>query len=161
MPPSSSQKRWNRFSSNRLLNREWVFQMTNDPTFFETNTRTAIKTFSWRITATLATVTLVYLFTGELGIAAAIGGVEVVLKLVLYYAHERVWNQISFGRCRGASSQNSLPQGSSEAEQNGLSPHPTSEYQSEKPYQEPQDAASRGLPPQPGQQAARQLQVDQ
>lgn len=41
---------------------------------------------------------LVFLFTGRLKIAAAIGGTEVVLKLLLYFAHERVWNRIKWGK---------------------------------------------------------------
>ena len=63
----------------------------------ETKKRTLIKTISWRIVATLITIILVYFAFGELKIAAAVGGVEVIIKLLAYYLHERVWNNINYG----------------------------------------------------------------
>lgn len=64
----------------------------------ETALRLLYKTVSWRVLATLATALLVWLFTGELALAAAVGGLEVVLKMALYYGHERVWEQVNVGR---------------------------------------------------------------
>lgn len=64
----------------------------------DTHARSATKTFSWRVVATLTTIILVYSFTGELAIAAGIGGIEVVLKLALYYGHERIWSGIKWGK---------------------------------------------------------------
>ena len=66
--------------------------------FQETTTRSILKTLSWRLLATLTTVLLVYLFTGRLGMAFTLGGVEIILKMLLYYLHERAWNRTSFGR---------------------------------------------------------------
>lgn len=62
--------------------------------------RTMVKTISWRALATITTISIVYLFTGELTLAAEIGLVEVVAKLALYYGHERLWNWIPWGRSR-------------------------------------------------------------
>ena len=64
----------------------------------EVKERSIIKTLSWRVLATLTTCLLVYLFTGKLLIAASVGGIEVVVKLVLYFVHERVWDKIKFGK---------------------------------------------------------------
>ncbi len=64
----------------------------------ESKLRSLIKSLSWRLTATLTTAGLVYIFTGELVLAATIGGVELILKLAIYYSHERVWDQIKWGR---------------------------------------------------------------
>ena len=50
-----------------------------------------LKTISWRIIGTLDTMIIAYLFTGELKIAVSIGGLEVITKMFLYYAHERAW----------------------------------------------------------------------
>lgn len=50
-----------------------------------------IKTFSWRIIATLTTFMLALLFTGELDTALKIGGVEFFAKMIFYYLHERGW----------------------------------------------------------------------
>lgn len=66
--------------------------------FTESNGRSIIKTISWRLLATITTAAIVYAFTGKLNIALAVGGIEVVLKLLLYYFHERIWNKIPYGK---------------------------------------------------------------
>ncbi len=66
--------------------------------FHESNNRSILKTISWRFWATITTAALVLAFTGHLKIALVIGGIEVILKIVLYYFHERVWNKISYGK---------------------------------------------------------------
>ena len=48
--------------------------------------------------ATLTTILLVYLATGQLAVSLGIGAVDVVVKLGLYYGHERVWARIGWGR---------------------------------------------------------------
>lgn len=67
----------------------------------DTQARSITKTFSWRVVATLTTIILVYSFTGELTIAASVGGIEVFLKLFLYYVHERLWSAIPWGEKKG------------------------------------------------------------
>lgn len=64
----------------------------------ETNSRSLLKTFSWRVLATLVTMTLIYLFVGRVKIAMLAGGIDVVIKTILYYGHERLWNRIDLGR---------------------------------------------------------------
>jgi len=49
------------------------------------------KTISWRIIGTLDTIFLGWLVTGHVELGLAIGGIEVVTKSMLYYAHERFW----------------------------------------------------------------------
>lgn len=66
--------------------------------FRESNGRSLAKTISWRFLATITTALLVYIFTGKLEIALAVGGIEVLLKLILYFFHERTWNKVSFGK---------------------------------------------------------------
>ncbi len=53
------------------------------------------KTISWRIIGTLDTIVLSGLITGSWGIGLAIGGVEVITKMVLYFLHERAWYRLS------------------------------------------------------------------
>ena len=53
------------------------------------------KTISWRIIGTLATIILSGIITGSWEIGLAIGGVEVITKMVLYYLHERAWYKLS------------------------------------------------------------------
>lgn len=64
----------------------------------EKHIRSIVKTISWRITATITTIVLVWLFTGQVATALAIGGIEVFLKMLFYYMHERFWNKTKFGR---------------------------------------------------------------
>ena len=64
----------------------------------EKHSRSIIKTLSWRITATVTTISLVWILTKQLAAAFAVGGIEVFLKMFLYYFHERYWNKLSFGR---------------------------------------------------------------
>ena len=60
--------------------------------------RSLAKAVSWRITGSLDTIMLAWLFTNEIGVAVSIGMTEVVTKIVLYYFHERIWNRISLGK---------------------------------------------------------------
>jgi adenylylsulfate kinase len=64
----------------------------------ETHTRSLAKAISWRIFATLTTVLLVFVFTGNLVVSESVGLAELVSKIVIYYVHERVWNLIGFGK---------------------------------------------------------------
>ncbi len=63
----------------------------------ETYRRTTTKTATWRVTASLDTMLLAWIFTGNIATAISIGGLEVITKLVLYFFHERVWATIPFG----------------------------------------------------------------
>jgi uncharacterized membrane protein len=49
------------------------------------------KTLSWRVIGTLDTMILSSIITGSWEMGLAIGGVEVITKMVLYYLHERAW----------------------------------------------------------------------
>ncbi len=66
----------------------------------EYQTRSLIKAVSWRIIATLTTTTLIYIFTGKLDLAVGVGLLEMTLKMLFYYLHERVWERISWGRIK-------------------------------------------------------------
>lgn len=58
----------------------------------ELKVRSITKAASWRVIATLVTVSLVLVTTGRLELALAVGFWETMLKLALYYLHERAWN---------------------------------------------------------------------
>jgi uncharacterized membrane protein len=67
-------------------------------TFKETHHRSIVKAISWRVIATLTTVMVVLVLTGKLELAAKAGVADVILKLTLYYLHERIWGKIGFGK---------------------------------------------------------------
>jgi adenylylsulfate kinase len=66
----------------------------------EARTRSLAKAISWRIFATLTTMLLVFAFTGNLVVSESVGLTELVLKIAIYYVHERVWNLLPFGKVR-------------------------------------------------------------
>ena len=53
--------------------------------------RHILKTISWRIIGTIDTMIISWIITGSWKWGMAIGGVEVVTKMVLYFLHERAW----------------------------------------------------------------------
>jgi uncharacterized membrane protein len=63
----------------------------------ETHGRTATKTATWRTIASIDTFLLALFFTGNVGTALSIGGIEIFTKLLLYFVHERIWVRIPFG----------------------------------------------------------------
>jgi uncharacterized membrane protein len=50
-----------------------------------------IKALSWRIPATIVTILIVFAFTRKIVFSLGVGAVEVIIKLILYYFHERIW----------------------------------------------------------------------
>jgi uncharacterized membrane protein len=60
--------------------------------------RSVVKTISWRTVGTIDTIVISYFITGNLMMAASIGSIEVVTKMILYYFHERGWNKIQLGK---------------------------------------------------------------
>ena len=66
----------------------------------ETHKRSLVKTISWRIVATIITGIVTYLLTGRLDFAVSVGLADTFLKFFIYYAHERMWTRIRFGKIR-------------------------------------------------------------
>ena len=60
--------------------------------------RSILKTISWRIVGTIDTVVISWILTGQIETALAIGSVELVTKMILYFGHERIWNLIPYGK---------------------------------------------------------------
>jgi adenylylsulfate kinase len=66
----------------------------------ETNKRSIAKGISWRLIATGTTIVIIYFFFGRLDLAIAAGLIESVLKVGLYWAHERAWFKVRWGKKR-------------------------------------------------------------
>jgi adenylylsulfate kinase len=64
----------------------------------ETNKRSIVKGITWRVVATTTTIAIVYFFFDRLDLAIAAGMIETVLKVGLYWIHERAWFKIRWGR---------------------------------------------------------------
>jgi len=65
-----------------------------------TRARSLTKGITWRIIALFVTVSLVYIFTGDVALTAQIGLLDLAAKFLFYYLHERAWNEISWGKGR-------------------------------------------------------------
>lgn len=66
--------------------------------FRETHARSVMKALSWRVTGTVATTALVFVFTRRLALSVAVGGLEFVTKIGIYWLHERMWDRLRFGK---------------------------------------------------------------
>ena len=53
------------------------------------------KTISWRIVGTIDTIVISGLVTGSWVAGLAIGGIEIISKMALYFLHERAWYKFS------------------------------------------------------------------
>lgn len=56
---------------------------------------TLIKTLIWRTIATIITVLTGWAVTGNYKFGLAIGGIEVIIKMVSYFLFERLWDKVS------------------------------------------------------------------
>ncbi|MEM6380381.1 MAG: DUF2061 domain-containing protein [Bacteroidota bacterium] len=74
----------------------------------ESKLRSILKAITWRAIATGTTFTLAYtIFSGSgcedaLQKSSLVAGLELVIKLVIYYFHERIWQSIPRGTVRQA-----------------------------------------------------------
>ena len=66
----------------------------------ETHFRSILKAITWRTGGTLVTCAVAWLLTGSLDLAARIGLVDTVLKVVAFYVHERAWNRLNIGKMK-------------------------------------------------------------
>lgn len=60
--------------------------------------RSIVKSISWRILGTIDTMLISWMITSEFSVAFSIGSVELVTKMILYFFHERIWNNIKWGK---------------------------------------------------------------
>ncbi len=66
----------------------------------ESHLRSIIKGLTWRIIATSTIFAITYFTTGEIDTAIQIASIEFIIKLVIYYLHERAWQAIPRGSVR-------------------------------------------------------------
>jgi uncharacterized membrane protein len=52
-----------------------------------------VKAISWRITGSVDTMIWAWVLSGEWTFGIAIGGLEMLTKIVLYYVHDRIWHR--------------------------------------------------------------------
>lgn len=60
--------------------------------------RSLVKAITWRAVALAVTMGVTWTVTGSTTFALTIGAFNTVIKIGAYYAHERLWLKIPFGR---------------------------------------------------------------
>jgi uncharacterized membrane protein len=60
--------------------------------------RSIAKAISWRVIGTLDTLLISYLLTGKVILASSIASIDFITKMFLYFFHERIWNNINWGK---------------------------------------------------------------
>lgn len=63
-----------------------------------TKSRSFAKAWSYRVFGTITSFIVVYIITKEFVLSSLIAFWETVLKIWIYYWHERIWNKIQWGR---------------------------------------------------------------
>jgi uncharacterized membrane protein len=53
-----------------------------------------LKTITWRIFASVVSFLTAWIISGDIQVGLTVGSVDIVLKFVLYYIHERIWYKI-------------------------------------------------------------------
>lgn len=64
----------------------------------ESQSRSIAKAVSYRLLGSASTGLIFYVFTGRLSLSLGAGALDMVVKIGVYFVHERLWNHINFGR---------------------------------------------------------------
>jgi uncharacterized membrane protein len=66
----------------------------------DTHARSIAKAVSYRMLGSLSTGAIFYTLTGKASLSISAGILDVVVKIGVYFVHERLWNHINFGRAK-------------------------------------------------------------
>lgn len=64
----------------------------------DSHSRSLAKALSWRVFALAITTGVSFMLSKDVAVAVSIGVVDSLIKIGAYYAHERAWLNIRFGR---------------------------------------------------------------
>ena len=64
----------------------------------EIRLRSIIKSISYRFLGTLATTVIAWLITRQISLSISVGISDFIVKVILFYAHERFWNEVAWGK---------------------------------------------------------------
>jgi uncharacterized membrane protein len=66
----------------------------------ESHYRSIVKAITWRAGGTVVTFAVAWILTQRVELAAQIGILDTAVKIGAFYAHERLWNRIRFGKAQ-------------------------------------------------------------
>ncbi len=64
----------------------------------ETQSRSLAKAISYRVVGSTSTALIVFIFSGNLTWSVGAGALDGIVKVALYFVHERLWARIDYGR---------------------------------------------------------------
>ena len=66
----------------------------------ESRSRSFAKALSYRLFGSLSTVAVIYVLTSDLRLSLGGGALDSIVKIGLYFFHERIWSRIPHGRAK-------------------------------------------------------------
>lgn len=66
----------------------------------ESHYRSIVKAITWRACATVVTITVAWACLREIDQALTIGVLDTLIKIGVFYSHERLWLRLNFGRSK-------------------------------------------------------------
>lgn len=63
----------------------------------ESKKRSCVKAITWRILATLTTMSISYFYLNDMSVAAKIGLIDSGIKFAIHYTHERAYSRLKWG----------------------------------------------------------------
>jgi uncharacterized membrane protein len=66
----------------------------------DTRRRSLAKAITWRLVATVVTALVALAVTRSTSVMVKVGIADMILKLIIFYYHERLWLIIPFGKTR-------------------------------------------------------------
>lgn len=64
----------------------------------DTRLRSLMKAVSWRFWGTFISFVVTYYYTKTISLAFTVSMMEMVVKIGVFYCHERLWDMISIGK---------------------------------------------------------------
>ncbi|MHC4726622.1 MAG: DUF2061 domain-containing protein [Planctomycetota bacterium] len=64
----------------------------------ESHYRSIVKAITWRTGGTIVTFGVAWILTDNISFSAKMGLLDTLVKIGVFYFHERLWNQLNFGR---------------------------------------------------------------
>ena len=66
----------------------------------ETHLRSILKAVTYRATGSVVTFLIAWVVGGEMTLAIKMGLLDPVVKIGVFYIHERMWHRVGFGKIR-------------------------------------------------------------
>lgn len=77
---------------------QWNHKPAEEKLFVEGQPRTISKILTWRVLITASNFVIPFIVTGSWGQAVLFGGLATVVNMLLFWAHERAWNRLVWGK---------------------------------------------------------------